>query len=620
MAKRKVAAVEKPFGSVVTWSPSLLNNPTGKIPLKYTRIPKEQRTFLDTDEAWIRHQIPPSLRQHLQPPSRPEQEEGTPIPWSQSPPSHLRRPSQADQPSPSRLSTQHAESPVKARPVIPLRLAPALELPQSSPTVLESTIPQGSTESSGSGSELQARELLPLPLGPTPPSAQIIPCTASVPVTNTPAKRRWKDPETIFDSPVAQPTLRTKPRLPSSRPVKDSSPVYQYEPSDVIESLESDQPVVESAARQPDAERAPTTPSSALAIPEYEGSLGDFVRGVISLAELQRQEALPEFLFDDYVRIFSHDYINYVASTKDGEKVLTALKWYIRFVKQPMFTKNILSGENIQEVLRIYSDKVEEIQPSRRRRQSSWTTTVQPQEDQRRTSFIMEAPAPRTVTAIARVHDAELASDPISSAEGIPPRITRVITAEKNSEELNSFREPSRDNIAEMFPSFQDPYRRLKMTERARAYGRVLRESSPRRSTGNAPPFKPSMPSKTSAEGRQSFGGTNPAHSTPGPMQTQVDITLPGFTPSGLEGPSTLSPATALRGNINYPPGSLAERATVSPAASREAESDAGSFEGRKRAIDDINDPAERYEMEKEFFRECLVNGRLPLPKKSRKS
>ncbi|KAG7124794.1 hypothetical protein HYQ44_001979 [Verticillium longisporum] len=50
----------------------------------------------------------------------------------------------------------------------------------------------------------------------------------------------------------------------------------------------------------------------------FDGSLGDFVRACVSLKSLRRERRLPVFLYDDFVRVFCDDYIQYVSETDDS--------------------------------------------------------------------------------------------------------------------------------------------------------------------------------------------------------------------------------------------------------------------------------------------------------------
>ncbi|EEY17759.1 conserved hypothetical protein [Verticillium alfalfae VaMs.102] len=50
----------------------------------------------------------------------------------------------------------------------------------------------------------------------------------------------------------------------------------------------------------------------------FDGSLGDFVRACVSLKSLRRERRLPVFLYDDFVRVFCDDYIQYVSETDES--------------------------------------------------------------------------------------------------------------------------------------------------------------------------------------------------------------------------------------------------------------------------------------------------------------
>ncbi|CRK40940.1 hypothetical protein BN1708_008391 [Verticillium longisporum] len=88
----------------------------------------------------------------------------------------------------------------------------------------------------------------------------------------------------------------------------------------------------------------------------FDGSLGDFVRACVSLKSLRRERRLPVFLYDDFVRVFCDDYIQYVSET-DESRPMYAMEWYVDNVSKPIYQKGVLTKDNIDRVLKMYPDE-----------------------------------------------------------------------------------------------------------------------------------------------------------------------------------------------------------------------------------------------------------------------
>ena len=237
-------------------------------------------------------------------------------------------------------------------------------------------------------------------LEPTPPSAQIIPCT----ITEKPnlaqapqAKhsRRWKPARYSSPDPVKQthaltlplPNTRTAVLSRSSSPVGSSpSPVLPpilhqpAEASSVVPStggqaipasairqevvaatsqLEMNQGSSNSTDKPPPNGAASQVPYTAfiVAYPDYKGSLGTFIRGVMCILPLQKDRALPEFLYDDFIRVFSTGFLQYIGSLDKNAHPLSAIQFYNENVSMPLYTKRVLTKENINDVTDKYPEE-----------------------------------------------------------------------------------------------------------------------------------------------------------------------------------------------------------------------------------------------------------------------
>ncbi|KAL2023648.1 hypothetical protein VTK56DRAFT_1805 [Thermocarpiscus australiensis] len=522
-----------------TWSPSYLTKQT-KIQRRYVQIPSEQRELLNRPDAWSAVGIPnvparvledlrsrhvrnsgspphggrealssqpatPMQHDPAQPRGEPkgtsvevgadsvtdEEESGTPIPWSPSPSGHLRGPYQqkglaaaasvSRQPSPA----QQYQQPAAERPAS--RILYLKEFPPSSSmaseTGLEVEVPKAITDVL----ESVNREAVPA-VEPTPPSAQIIPCTITEPTSPVrlpDAKRHrglMKHPAAVFDSAEAvgkrQPSRLSLPT--AARPAATGSPSPTTSSSaSVFRAASGHAPVASpatlsvkdghlpaasnqvhtvTATSQPARnvlssnatdELPPNGPPSQvpfttfkLAYPDYKGSLGTFIRGVICIMNLQKERALPEFLYDDFVRVFSSDFLDYVSAVDGKQPALPAVQWYNENVSRPLYMKGILTKSNIKHIPSQYPNQVRAVQENLKKLKSSKTRVhdrpsqqaLVTERERKETGQAARITAESTRAAPhgsfrnaavfgnakAAVHSTELPSDPVPMAEGSP--------------------------------------------------------------------------------------------------------------------------------------------------------------------------------------------------------
>ncbi|KAL2136608.1 hypothetical protein VTI74DRAFT_2637 [Chaetomium olivicolor] len=350
---------------------------------------------------------------------------GTSIPWSRSPSAHLRPPCRQLEPTAAGTSTPHSSG--EQEPGFAHRtMSPATflkEFPPSSSLAsdagLEVEVPKAATEVV----EPVNRTALTI-LEPSPPSAQVtIPSTLTsrtslVPPAPEPKRRRpMKDPAAVFASPgsIAQ---KPAPRLgvaqimnpaqpQHSTPVNSSSPPRlpapmpsAIETPPAVPSVENDQMLRSSNPNPEDVVTAtshhannqnssnstdkppPNGPPSQVpftafkvAYPDYSGSPIDFVRALMCIKQLQKERALPEFLYDDFIQVFSSDYLDYITTLDDKQVPLRAIQWYNENVSRPLYTKGVVNKLNIMNILDQEEVKVKAI---KRKLEQSETETESP--------------------------------------------------------------------------------------------------------------------------------------------------------------------------------------------------------------------------------------------------
>ncbi|KAK3341346.1 hypothetical protein B0T25DRAFT_338972 [Lasiosphaeria hispida] len=313
---------------------------------------------------------------------------------------------------------------------------------------------------------------LPLP-GPTPPSAQIIPSTYAdrpeslQPSRPEPKRRRlMKNPMGRFSPEHAGSrgltSTTTKPPVPSHWSyslVPTSSPLARaqtgpgpgselvtssvgnilspkapskVDPTSAFQRRISGQES-SSLERPPPNGPMSQVPYTAfkLSYPDYKGSVGDFVKGVICLQELQERRQLPEFLYDDFIRVFCGEYLDYIQTIDSHTTALTATQWYNENVSEPLYQNRILTRANINDVLEKYPEELRAIRRSLGRRTASYDSMGASD-----TPIALEPPRTSPHSSASRLptatfldksfHADELAYDPIEITGNTQPSIRTV--------------------------------------------------------------------------------------------------------------------------------------------------------------------------------------------------
>lgn len=102
------------------------------------------------------------------------------------------------------------------------------------------------------------------------------------------------------------------------------------------------------------------------AYPDYEESTRAFIRACLAVEKLELERALPEFLYDDFVRVHSTVYMDYYgeAQIRKYKEVLKATQWYNENVKDLVYTKKIIRRDNLPAILKAHSNAVRQIRES----------------------------------------------------------------------------------------------------------------------------------------------------------------------------------------------------------------------------------------------------------------
>lgn len=90
-------------------------------------------------------------------------------------------------------------------------------------------------------------------------------------------------------------------------------------------------------------------------ITKYLGTLMSFIKACICLEHMSKHRSLNHFLWDDFIRAFSAEYLGYVRLTA---KPLVASEWYNDREEPPLFQDKIVHKGNLHLILRSYPNEV----------------------------------------------------------------------------------------------------------------------------------------------------------------------------------------------------------------------------------------------------------------------
>ncbi|KAK4105704.1 hypothetical protein N658DRAFT_416512 [Parathielavia hyrcaniae] len=385
--------------------------------------------------------------------------------WEPSPSAHYRAPRQAEDligavSSPSRASSDRRGILSAGKAVF--RARPLTEFPPSSSVAsehgLEVEVPRAITDVLEPTDQKHVAVV-----EPTPPSAQIIPCTLNEKTSPAQApeakrRRRMKAPAAVFSSPgrpVSQshapglplPGCRPDRSLGSSSPVISSlspvSGVPPRQPSPVMPA--ANQPGIVTApsclasdqgSNNPMERLLPNGPASQvpftafnLAYPDYQGSLKDFIRGILCILKLQKDKALTEFLYDDFVRVFSGEYLAYIKTVDRRQPALSAIQWYNENVSRPLYAKGVLTKDNVRDAVSQYPKELRAIQQDLETAKASDCSRPGPQAPGRTTERNKMTRSPPIDTNISHVIPQNILPDTIPTPSPRPaPRKTEMRT------------------------------------------------------------------------------------------------------------------------------------------------------------------------------------------------
>lgn len=246
-----------------------------------------------------------------------------------------------------------------------------------------------------------------IPLDPTPPSAQIIPSTyidhsqqGSSKPPQAIRQRLMKDPSKAWGIPkspkvhspaATAPTSAISLTKLSSKPGSSGETRTTKSTTSVpdVSSLPPVARVVNKSrgfqetshqAHSSSSERIPPNgpPSQVpytafkLAYPDFDAPKNDFIRALLSLKHIQKNKSIPRGCYDDFVRVFCGDFMGYITrDPDDGEETLSAAKFYNWHFEGRLYTKGLITPENLQDAINQYPSEVAAIITERPKRTGS---------------------------------------------------------------------------------------------------------------------------------------------------------------------------------------------------------------------------------------------------------
>lgn len=112
--------------------------------------------------------------------------------------------------------------------------------------------------------------------------------------------------------------------------------------------------------------------------PDYPETAIKFISGCLNVKQVMRDRTLPEFLYDDFVRAFSTDYMLYISecNRKKAKKILPAVEWYNETTKDAQYTKKVVRRDNLAAIFEAHADDVHTIRRSLGDSQSTSSDSV----------------------------------------------------------------------------------------------------------------------------------------------------------------------------------------------------------------------------------------------------
>ncbi|KAK5631494.1 hypothetical protein RRF57_007208 [Xylaria bambusicola] len=181
-----------------------------------------------------------------------------------------------------------------------------------------------------------------------------------------------REEHTIYPSLASsyQPTDSSSNNL-HNKIVLDSDSSMQMHPApiDIISSPQAVIPAAHSVAPPVVTSKSWEAPfvHYTVTYPSYKGTIQNFIVACMYIQLQQRKRKIRTSLYDDFIRAWVDGYLPYVRecdNTEPPRKALMAIEWYNEIDDNPLFTKKVVTRDNLQLILDFYPREVEIAQQS----------------------------------------------------------------------------------------------------------------------------------------------------------------------------------------------------------------------------------------------------------------
>ncbi|KAM0742109.1 hypothetical protein ACQRIT_002286 [Beauveria bassiana] len=90
----------------------------------------------------------------------------------------------------------------------------------------------------------------------------------------------------------------------------------------------------------------------------YNGTQGNFVKACLCLEHLRAERCLRDYLYDEFIRLFTYKYLDYVENARPDQEPLPAVEWFNIQKGQPLYLGQIINSDNLNHVLEFYEEEV----------------------------------------------------------------------------------------------------------------------------------------------------------------------------------------------------------------------------------------------------------------------
>lgn len=121
------------------------------------------------------------------------------------------------------------------------------------------------------------------------------------------------------------------------------------------------------------------------AYPDYPETCRKFVSGCLNVKQIMRDRTLPEFLYDDFIRAFSTDFMLYISecNRKKARRILPAVEWYNEAIKDPEYMKKVVRKDNLAAILQDHASDVRAIRRALGDSQSTASDSTDEESDEK---------------------------------------------------------------------------------------------------------------------------------------------------------------------------------------------------------------------------------------------